>query len=193
MKEISALFPLGTYCIKTGKTASVYRGRRILLTRLTSASFNYALQYGLLKDVTTAKEKPFKRYVLDRRGVWALHGKNSIKKAYKKWLKTGTIESRSRKSEKLAAPAPPETAGGLFSPRPSILPEKTVLSIKAAEAILIDPSLRDDLSTFFNCTDRTIRNWISSSDPMLTTPDAVFIIQQKTGIEPAEILTKTPL
>lgn len=193
MRNISPLFPPGTYCIKTGKKVSVYKGRRILLARLTPASFKYAIQFSLLRDVTTEKEKPFKRYVLDRKSVRALHGKNSIKKAYKKYLAGQPADQVKTKSAKNTAPARPEPSGDLFSPRPSILPEKTVLSVKAAEAVLNDQSLRDDLSAFFECTDRTIRNWIAGPDPMLTTPDAVSIIQQVTGLTPAEILTKTPL
>lgn len=51
-----------------------------------------------------------------------------------------------------------------------------------------DRNTRLKIALFFDKHPNTVDNWISNKDPMLTTPDAVRIISEETGLTQEEIL-----
>jgi hypothetical protein len=69
--------------------------------------------------------------------------------------------------------------------------QRTVITDTAGDSILDIVECRKTLEEFFSVTSRTIRNWIRDKSPMLTTPDAVDIISQFSGLSDGEILIKT--
>lgn len=195
MLYLTPLFPEGTYILKHGsRRQSIYKGNRILLSRITIAQFNNAFKIGVLRKIKIDKPNsktpdPAKYipYELDRRAVRALHGKSKLKKAYLQYYKTGQLPGQDIKP---AIETPAKDPGPLFSQPVRIKNSRTEISQTAMEEILRSPFCREQICLFFECTDRTVRNWISSSDPMLTTPDAVEIITKTTGLSIDKILIK---
>lgn len=62
------------------------------------------------------------------------------------------------------------------------------ISNNATTAIRGNNRLMGKLMTAFNRTQRSIENWLDSKDVRLTTPLAVQLIKEETGLEDSQIL-----
>jgi hypothetical protein len=62
-----------------------------------------------------------------------------------------------------------------------------ILTEKAIELIKSDQRIKGQLITLFNKSEMTINRWLSRNDVRLTTPSAIQIICQGTGISEEEI------
>ena len=76
--------------------------------------------------------------------------------------------------------------------------QKTVITERAINAIAdlpeVEPKVRRRLMQRFGIlSPATIKAWYSKRDDMLTTPDAVAIISEETGLKTSEILGKVEL
>lgn len=66
------------------------------------------------------------------------------------------------------------------------------ISEKAKQSILGNNKLIGKLMIAFDRTQKSIENWVNKDDLMLTTPKAVEIISEHTGLTEDQILVSEP-
>jgi hypothetical protein len=69
----------------------------------------------------------------------------------------------------------------------------TTISDIAVTEIKGSNRIKCKLALVFNKSYQTIENWANKKDPLLTTPDAVRIISEETGLNETEILEESEL
>lgn len=163
MTYLSPLFEPGTYLVKSKPgRSSIYKGRRILLARITFRQFKRAEDAGLLrekkrKDPTTGADI----FELNRQAVRVYHRSN-LKRLYLKWCKTG----------QMAAPVftrtqPTEPIGGLFSdvsrPNPWEILEAMIVDRSPVPGFKITETLRSRLKQTFDLYLKTPANEITTA------------------------------
>lgn len=179
MLFLTPLFDYNSYLVKSGQgKQSIYKGNRILLARIHFSQFIKAQKLELLRLEKGSKNI----YVLDRRNLRAMHGKNKIKKLYLKFCKTGKVEEQKKI---IIQEAPPI---GIFAM--PVVPVRTIISDFALARIKASVPCREALQNFHKITSRSLRNWFTDNNPMLTTPDALQIISSFTNLTPELILKK---
>lgn len=67
----------------------------------------------------------------------------------------------------------------------------TTISEKAVQVIRRDKRVIGRLILAYGKSYQTIINWMDARSPMLTTPDAVKIISEETGLDEGDILDET--
>lgn len=187
------LFDPKSYLVKSfhGKQ-SIYKGNRILLARLTFSQFTKAEKAGLLRPMPGKG----KFYVLNRKALRAMHGKNKIKKLYLKFASQGSLPMPEVLDKVEAPPV------GLFAQTGERLPEtpadrydiipatRTIISELAIDKIKDSQGCRRAIQEFYKITPRSLRNWLTDANVTLTTPDAIKIIGLYTNL-PAQLILKT--
>lgn len=186
MKFLPHLFGRTAYLLKVHGKFTLYKDNQQPVLRVSDSQYRHADQLGLLREVKAKDKKTTLYWELNRKAIRALHGSYKVKRQYLKYCKSGIIDTTmvKNKTSKHAAPL-----GGLFTTEQWVKDSRTVITNEAVTQCLTK-EVREALCEFFQITDRTLRNWLNESSPMLTTPDAVDIISKKSGLTREEILTQ---
>lgn len=68
--------------------------------------------------------------------------------------------------------------------------KQMIISEKAKKAIMDDVKVRAALMTAFSMSEKSVQNWVGRNEVKLTTPKAVEVIRNATGLTESQILVK---